>query len=620
MALLHIPNLVRESVVAGLKQHREQFFRDDPSGSLDDFYKELPPFFHDAWVSSIFEPAVPDLKNTDGESMVVTRVSFHVDDVAALVRALDHAQADGVTTSGDGVWTWAGSNAAGALTSLGTMKLEGEIFALEANSVERGARGRALLERLTGSATRHRATTHEDLRRHVMESVTAQALGRKDPHEPKQKASDRALDPNVAEALAAEHYGRYYRAWIDEPVPAIDDRTPREASKVPALRARLEDLIHGLESIYEDALKDGAPAYDPSWMWDELDLRAKIDKSHPPPLAHERVADRVPGSGELSRAVAERLRRDAGFEDASTVLSEEGLRADLELQRFLRAPRSSANESGGEGAVAEPYLRLMVNFDLHRRKAFWVDEALSYMLEHTELDVAGGELRVPFPSFALALTDRHALSLGERLLARTTDDPLRGQILRVVTVYVTEVRRGEDRALEITIALDALGADLPSLVRYEVPAGTEASVRSFLDSVAPPPPVADPPLPDVNPVRGLLRLVINAILYATSAGVTPEVRTAPPRAPRKAKSLLAPPRSSDSVYFLPGTIDIRSVRRFQELERAPEGRSMLSRFMVRGHWRRPQKGWTEQKLRWIEPYWKGPDMASVIERAYKLKP
>src|SRR4029077_9539049 len=120
-----------------------------------------------------------------------------------------------------------------------------------------------------------------------------------------------------------------------------------------------------------------------------------------------------------------------------------------------------------------------------------VDAALSYMLEHTELDVAGGELRVPFPSFAITLTDRHALSLGERVLARTKDDPLRGQILRVLTAYVTEKRRGEDRALDITLALDALGADLPSLIRYEVPAGTEASVRAFLDSVAPPPPVAD---------------------------------------------------------------------------------------------------------------------------------
>ena len=619
MALLHIPDLWREPVLAAVKQHREEFFRDDPSRSLDDFYKELPPFFHDAWVRSIFEPAVPELKNTDGEPLVTTRVSFHVDDVAALVRALDGGEPDGIERCDDGTWAWSGNNAGGQLTSLGAMNLQGETLALEANSVERGARGRALLERLAGSVIQHRATTHEDVRRRVVESVTAHALGRKDPNEAKPEASKRRLDPEVAEALVAEHYGRHYRAWIDEPVPALDGRTPREASKLPALRSRLEGLIHGLEGMYEDALKRGEPAYDPSWMWDELDLDEEGDKAQPPPLAHERVADRVPGSAAVSRAAAERLRKDAGFEDSSTVLGEDDLRADLDLQRFVRSERGSANETGGEGAVAAPYLRLMVNFELHRRKVFWVDAALSYMLEHTELDVAGGELRVPFPSFALALTDRHALSLGERLLARTKDDPLRGQILRVLTVYLTEVRRGEDRALEIVLALDALGADLPSLVRYEVP-GAEASVRAFLDGVAPPPPVADPPLPDVNPVRGLLRLVMNAVLYATSSGVTPEVRTAAPRAPRQPKSLLAPPRSSDSVYFLPGTIDIRAVRRFQELERAPEGRAMLSRFMVRGHWRRPQKGWTDQKLRWIEPYWKGPDMAVVIERAYKLKP
>lgn len=618
MALVHIPDLWRESVLAALKQHREEFFRDDPAGSLDDFYEELPPFFHDAWVRSIFEPPGPELKNTDDEPMVLTRVSFHIDDDAALVRALDGAEPAGITKSEDGAWAWAGTNAVGELTSLGTMKLQGETFALEANSVERGARGRALLERLAAGALRHRATTHEDLRRRVVKTVTARALGRDDPNEAKRESS--GIHPEVAEAFVMEHYGRHYRAWIDEPVPALDGRTPREASKMPALRSRVEGLIRGLEGIYESALKDGEPAYDPSWMWDELDLDTKVDRSHPPPLAHERVAERVPGSAEVSRATAVRFRKDPGFEDASTVLGEDELRADLELQRFLRVERSSANESGSEGAVAAPYLRLMVNFDLHRRKAFWVDAALSYMLEHTELDVAGGELRVPFPSFALVLTDRHALSLGERLLARTKDDPLRGQMLRVLTVYVTEVRRGEDRTLEIVLALDALGADLASLVRYEVPAGAEALVRSFLDSVAPPLPVVDARLPGANPVRGLLRLVINAILYATSSGVTPEVRTASPRTPRKPESRFAPLRSSDSVYFLPGTIDIRSVRRFQELERAPEGRSMLSRFMVRGHWRHPQKGWTDQKLRWIEPYWKGPDIATVIERAYKLKP
>jgi hypothetical protein len=78
--------------------------------------------------------------------------------------------------------------------------------------------------------------------------------------------------------------------------------------------------------------------------------------------------------------------------------------------------------------------------------------------------------------------------------------------------------------------------------------------------------------------------------------------------------------SSENVYFLPGAIEITRVRKLQELERISGGREILHRFMVRGHWRRAAPGWKDQRVRWIEPYWKGPDIAAVIERTYKLKP
>ena len=259
----------------------------------------------------------------------------------------------------------------------------------------------------------------------------------------------------------------------------------------------------------------------------------------------------------------------------------------------------------------------MVNLDLHRRKIFWVDAALSYMLECTDVDLAGRDLRTPFPSFALVFTDRHALSLGERLLSRSSDDPLRGQILRVATAYVTQRHRGDRRVLEIVFAFDALGADLPSLIRHEVPADGDASVRAFLESVAPGVVIDGAPRV-TSPERRLLRLALNAILYATSAGVTAEIRPAVPREPSKRASVMAP--TSDSVFFLPGKIDIRRVRQLQELERSPTGLGLLSRFMVRGHWRRPGKNWDDQRLRWIEPYWKGPELAAVIEKAYRLRP
>ena len=119
-----------------------------------------------------------------------------------------------------------------------------------------------------------------------------------------------------------------------------------------------------------------------------------------------------------------------------------------------------------------------------RALPFWVDAGLSYMLESTDVDIAGRDLRTPFPSFAFVFTDRHALSFGERQLARRANDPLQGQILRVMTVYQTERRTGQGRSIRVVFALDALGADLPSLVDFELPADDEQSLRAFLESVS----------------------------------------------------------------------------------------------------------------------------------------
>jgi hypothetical protein len=65
-------------------------------------------------------------------------------------------------------------------------------------------------------------------------------------------------------------------------------------------------------------------------------------------------------------------------------------------------------------------------------------------------------------------------------------------------------------------------------------------------------------------------------------------------------------------------IEISKVRQLQELDRAPDSRTLLHRFLVRWHWRRPAKSWKEQRPRWIAPYWKGPDLAATVERTYRL--
>ena len=614
--LFQIPEFFHQGLRHQLRTQRDAHLRSNPGATVDSFYKMMPPAFHEVWVGAILDPFVPRLANTDGEEMVMTCVLFDVLDRPALKKALDGAE--GVEGEGEPeereLWYWSGTNLKGEPVILGRMEIRGETLRLEVNSLARGERGCVLLEAVAGAAVRHRATTHEDLRRSMRGALRSGEVG----SQPR-RADD--IAPEVREALVLDHSARHLRSWLDEPVPALDDRTPRTAAGDKALRPRLVDLLHDLDRSYQRSLKMGAPACDPSWIWDALGLEEE-PAPYPPPLAHERVAQLVPGSGELCRSVAESIRRQPGFKDVSTVFSGEEFRANLELQRFLRQREVA---SAGDLPAASPglaaYLELMVNFDLHRRKSFWVDESLAYMLANTDLDVLGRELRVPFPSFALVFTGRHVLSLAERLVARQRDCPLAGQYLRVATVFVTEYQTGEERTLQICFALDALGADLPHLVPHRLPVKEERKVESYLDAIAPHPPI-EPVVPHANPLRGLLQVTINAILYATSAGVEPQARQAPAGATGRPQLRGGSPitYSSDEVFFLPGAIEISKVRRLQELDRVPDGRTILRRFMVRGHWRRPAANWAEQRMRWIQPYWKGPDMAAVIERTYKLKP
>lgn len=238
------------------------------------------------------------------------------------------------------------------------------------------------------------------------------------------------------------------------------------------------------------------------------------------------------------------------------------------------------------------------------------------MLAQTEIDVPARDLRMPFASFALVFTDRHVLSLGERLLSKR-GGALAGNLLRVVTIFVTERHIDARRTLDLMFAFDALGDDLPDLVHHTLDVSDDAPVqRAFPqedDSM-----LVEPHAVATTPLRELLGVAVNAILFATSSGVEIETRAAKATPRRSAKQSQA--FTSESVYYLPGAIDITQVRRLKELARVGEGRDVLCRYLVRGHWRRAAKNWKDQRLRWIAPHWKGPDMAMVIERAYRLKP
>jgi hypothetical protein len=80
------------------------------------------------------------------------------------------------------------------------------------------------------------------------------------------------IPPEVQAEVLGRFYEEHYRKWLDQPVPALGDRTPRHAAKLKTVRPKLITLLKDFESRAERQRRAGEPAYDFGWMWKELGL------------------------------------------------------------------------------------------------------------------------------------------------------------------------------------------------------------------------------------------------------------------------------------------------------------------------------------------------------------
>lgn len=92
------------------------------------------------------------------------------------------------------------------------------------------------------------------------------------PDQDKEPEEEDIIPPDVQQQLLQQFHEQHYRHFLDEPVPMLDGISPRQASKSPAVRPKLIELmklhINGLETR---AKKDGV-RLDISWVLDELGL------------------------------------------------------------------------------------------------------------------------------------------------------------------------------------------------------------------------------------------------------------------------------------------------------------------------------------------------------------
>lgn len=254
------PAEVKDTIIRHMRRLHRRHHRRHPFDDLATFFRKHGMVFHHLWLNLVAFPEPPELVTTEGDRLVFCRSVFETDQPDA-VRA-DLAAHPDVRVMQDGHLSWRERTDTGE-RELGSWTLDGNRLVLETMSQERAARGRTWVESVLGDRVRYRATSLETL---------GQAMRDLQPRA--RKPAELVIDGVPPEGAGAvrELFDRHYRSWIERPVPALGNRTPRAAAAVALWRPKVVNLLKQLENASERATINGRPSYDFSWLWQELGL------------------------------------------------------------------------------------------------------------------------------------------------------------------------------------------------------------------------------------------------------------------------------------------------------------------------------------------------------------
>jgi hypothetical protein len=215
------------------------------------------------WTQGIIEaenrPA-PQLFNMDNEPIELTRLRYPLIGERELVAAaLNNSPV--LTESAENSWSWYPqpfddiSDDETRVPILGHISLEDAALELEVNSAPRAERGREFIHTLVGEHLGEPLTVHENLEMAMEEGV----------NEPDINLNDA---PEIQAALDA-HLTAHYRQTLDEPIPMLNDKSPRDCAADPVARHEVIEWLKYLENTNQ---RSPQSHYDFTWMWQELGL------------------------------------------------------------------------------------------------------------------------------------------------------------------------------------------------------------------------------------------------------------------------------------------------------------------------------------------------------------
>jgi hypothetical protein len=268
--LLPFAPAVVELLMDGLRTTLKLRRKKDPRFTPDQL-RRMGPLFTAAFlfthIPDALDPDAPQMTNTNGETLVFHELRFPF---AAGVTQAHVAEALGhmPDLSADGAkrWVWlsrprkAGTAVPEGGTVHGMLEMRGRALVLAVNSAERAARGTAMIRKATGALLRPPLTA-------IQTFEQARAA-----HAANAPAPQDDIPPDVARAVIHAHMDRHYRDTLDQPIPALKGKTPRQAVQTAAGRKRVTEWLRLLESGSAGPEAGPMAGYDFGWIWTELGL------------------------------------------------------------------------------------------------------------------------------------------------------------------------------------------------------------------------------------------------------------------------------------------------------------------------------------------------------------
>ena len=292
----------------------------------------------------------------------------------------------------------------------------------------------------------------------------------------------------------------------------------------------------------------------------------------------------IPAFGQAAAALSEHLRVSPG--SPVRMVSERDFELPV-VDSMLRTRYTLVRQLHGwshEDALLETqhlctHLAAAVNHFVAGKKTFWVSAELAEALRQTNLDVPGDVLQLPFPACAFVFNDAPTIELAQALIDRHSTRPGR---YRTLTAYAFPSRDEVEPGFEFVFLADAYDGEWRYMISRSVLTDEKRNLDEILDSH--PEDSTDAMFREVE-MAELLRLVVNAVLYTTSVEYRQEWRDpAPPGLPANRATL-----SGDGVYYLPGRVRIGPHEPAEARGTRGRGTTIVKRFWVRGHWRRPNR-------------------------------